>query len=117
MDLFNNVIYFPRNALMFNNELMADVHFIVGRPGESQKVPAHKVNVAYLILDLKKKSQNIICLGDFYFFFKFSALFFQYVLAVGSSVFGAMFYGDLAEGKSEIHIPDVEPAAFLILLK
>lgn len=36
---------------MFNNELMADVHFIVGRPGESQKVPAHKVNVAYLIRD------------------------------------------------------------------
>lgn len=42
---------------------------------------------------------------------------FKYVLAVGSSVFGAMFYGDLAEGQSEIHIPDVEPAAFLILLK
>ncbi len=42
---------------------------------------------------------------------------FQYVLAVGSSVFGAMFYGDLAEGQSEIQIPDVEPAAFLILLK
>lgn len=41
----------------------------------------------------------------------------QYVLAVGSSVFYAMFYGDLAELKSEIHIPDVEPAAFLILLK
>ncbi|KAF3845092.1 hypothetical protein F7725_008255 [Dissostichus mawsoni] len=57
-----------RNALMFNNELMADVHFI-------------------------------------------------YVLAVGSSVFCAMFYGDLAEEDSEIHIPDVEPAAFLILLK
>ncbi|XP_015205798.1 BTB/POZ domain-containing protein 6-B isoform X3 [Lepisosteus oculatus] len=71
-----------RNALMFNNELMADVHFIVGPTGASQRVPAHK-----------------------------------YVLAVGSSVFCAMFYGDLAEGKSEIHIPDVEPAAFLILLK
>uniref|UniRef100_A0A2I3LG47 BTB domain-containing protein n=1 Tax=Papio anubis TaxID=9555 RepID=A0A2I3LG47_PAPAN len=28
-----------------------------------------------------------------------------------------MFYGDLAEVKSEIHIPDVEPVAFLILLK
>lgn len=41
----------------------------------------------------------------------------QYVLAVGSSVFCAMFYGDLAEEESEIHIPDVEPAAFLILLK
>nr|XP_040056311.1 BTB/POZ domain-containing protein 6-B-like [Gasterosteus aculeatus aculeatus] len=71
-----------RNALMFNNELMADVHFIVGPLGGSQKVPAHK-----------------------------------YVLAVGSSVFCAMFYGDLAEEDSEIHIPDVEPAAFLILLK
>ncbi|XP_020356856.1 BTB/POZ domain-containing protein 6-B-like isoform X1 [Oncorhynchus nerka] len=71
-----------RNALMFNNELMADIHFIVGPFGESKKVPAHK-----------------------------------YVLAVGSSVFCAMFYGDLAEESSEIHIPDVEPAAFLILLK
>lgn len=29
---------------MFNNELMADVHFIVGPPGESQRVPAHKVS-------------------------------------------------------------------------
>ncbi|XP_039192733.1 BTB/POZ domain-containing protein 6 isoform X5 [Crotalus tigris] len=71
-----------RNALMFNSELMADVHFIVGPVGAAKKVPAHK-----------------------------------YVLAVGSSVFYAMFYGDLAEVKSEIHIPDVEPAAFLILLK
>lgn len=41
----------------------------------------------------------------------------QYVLAVGSSVFSAMFYGDLAEGESEIQIPDVDPAAFLVLLK
>ncbi|XP_052040850.1 BTB/POZ domain-containing protein 6 isoform X1 [Apodemus sylvaticus] len=71
-----------RNALMFNNELMADVHFIVGALGAARRVPAHK-----------------------------------YVLAVGSSVFYAMFYGDLAEVKSEIHIPDVEPAAFLVLLK
>nr|XP_061798188.1 BTB/POZ domain-containing protein 6-B-like isoform X2 [Nerophis lumbriciformis] len=71
-----------RNALMFNNELMADVHFMVGPPGGSQRVPAHK-----------------------------------YVLAVGSSVFCAMFYGDLAEEEADIHIPDVEPAAFLIMLK
>lgn len=28
---------------MFNNELMADVHFIVGPLGGSQRVPAHKV--------------------------------------------------------------------------
>uniref|UniRef100_A0A2R9CMJ9 BTB domain-containing protein n=1 Tax=Pan paniscus TaxID=9597 RepID=A0A2R9CMJ9_PANPA len=70
------------NALMFNNELVADVHFVVGPPGATRTVPAHK-----------------------------------YVLAVCSSVFCAMFYRDLAEVKSEIHIPDVEPAAFPILLK
>lgn len=29
---------------MFNNEHMADVHFIVGPPGESERVPGHKVN-------------------------------------------------------------------------
>lgn len=32
---------------MFNNELMADVHFIVGPAGESQRVPAHKVTLIW----------------------------------------------------------------------
>ncbi|XP_076022557.1 BTB/POZ domain-containing protein 3 isoform X2 [Genypterus blacodes] len=55
-----------------------------------------------------------------YLFFLLSLLLLlllQYVLAVGSSVFHAMFYGELAENKDEIHIPDVEPAAFLAMLK
>ncbi|XP_018319762.1 BTB/POZ domain-containing protein 6 isoform X3 [Agrilus planipennis] len=71
-----------RNAAMFNNELMADVKFIVGSPGSIQTIPAHK-----------------------------------YVLATGSSVFYAMFYGGLAECKEKIEVPDVEPTAFLTLLK
>lgn len=71
-----------RNAAMFNNELMADVRFVVGSPGLTQVIPAHK-----------------------------------YVLATGSSVFYAMFYGGLAEHKEEIEVPDVEPSAFLTLLK
>eukprot|EP00069_Balaena_mysticetus_P006547 bmy_05069T0 len=71
-----------RNAVMFNNDLMADVHFVVGPPGGTQQLPGHK-----------------------------------YVLAVGSSVFYAMFYGELAEDKGEIRIPDVDPAAFLAMLK
>lgn len=41
----------------------------------------------------------------------------KYVLATGSSVFYAMFFGGLAENKKEIKVPDVEPAAFLALLK
>lgn len=40
----------------------------------------------------------------------------KYVLATGSSVFYAMFYGGLAEDK-EIRVPDVEPTAFLTLLR
>lgn len=45
------------------------------------------------------------------------SLFCQYVLAVGSSVFHAMFYGELAEDQDEIRIPDVEPPSFLAMLK
>jgi len=71
-----------RNAAMFNNDLMADVKFLVGPPGMGQVIPAHK-----------------------------------YVLATGSSVFYAMFYGGLAECKEEIEVPDVEPSAFLTMLK
>lgn len=40
----------------------------------------------------------------------------KYILATGSSVFYAMFYGGLAEIK-DIKVPDVEPAAFLTLLR
>ncbi|XP_044730523.1 BTB/POZ domain-containing protein 6 isoform X2 [Chrysoperla carnea] len=71
-----------RNAAMFNNELMADIKFVVGTPGMTKVIPAHK-----------------------------------YVLATGSSVFYAMFYGGLAEHKEEIEVPDVEPSAFLTLLR
>lgn len=39
-------VFWPfRNAVMFNNEHMADVHFIVGPPGATHKVPAHKVSL------------------------------------------------------------------------
>lgn len=40
----------------------------------------------------------------------------KYVLAVGSSVFYAMFYGGL-KSEDEIQVPDVEPSAFLTLLR
>lgn len=71
-----------RNAVMFNNPLMADVYFKVGTVPHQQKIPAHK-----------------------------------YILATGSSVFYAMFFGGLADLKHVIEIPDVEPQAFLNLLR
>lgn len=41
----------------------------------------------------------------------------KYVLATGSSVFFAMFYGGLADDMKEVEIPDVEPVAFQNLLR
>lgn len=67
---------------MFNNEILSDVHFIVGRDVVQQRIPAHK-----------------------------------FVLAVGSAVFDAMFNGTLATQADTVELPDVEPAAFLALLK
>ena len=70
-----------RIAVMFNNELMADVHFMVGSESTQRRIPAHK-----------------------------------FILATGSPVFYAMFYGSLT-GDKEVTIPDVEPEAFLKLLQ
>lgn len=71
-----------RLSFLFNNEILCDVHFIVGRGAHQQIIPAHKI-----------------------------------VLSVGSAVFDAMFNGVLATKSDEIELPDVEPAAFLHLLK
>lgn len=70
-----------RNAVLLNNEFMADVYFVIGQENKI-RIPAHK-----------------------------------YVLAIGSSVFYAMFFGGLASNSEEIEIPDVEPVAFMVLLK
>ncbi|XP_075064018.1 BTB/POZ domain-containing protein 1 isoform X2 [Mixophyes fleayi] len=71
-----------RFAFLFNNELLSDVKFVVGKGRQAQKIPSHK-----------------------------------FVLATGSAVFDAMFNGGMATTSAEIDLPDVEPAAFLALLR
>lgn len=71
-----------RFAFLFNNEILSDVHFLVGSGESRQRIPAHK-----------------------------------FVLAVGSAVFDAMFNGQLSVTQEEIELPDVEPQAFLALLR
>ncbi|XP_072022751.1 BTB/POZ domain-containing protein 2-like [Amphiura filiformis] len=71
-----------RFAFMFNNEILSDVHFLVGKGMNTQRIPAHK-----------------------------------FVLSVGSAVFDAMFNGGMATTSNEVELPDVEPTAFLALLR
>ncbi|KAE8617945.1 hypothetical protein XENTR_v10009232 [Xenopus tropicalis] len=71
-----------RFTFLFNNELLSDVKFVVGKDRQAQKIPSHK-----------------------------------FVLATGSAVFDAMFNGGMATTSTEIELPDVEPAAFLALLR
>lgn len=71
-----------RLIFLFNKEILADVHFVVGRGESQERIPAHK-----------------------------------FVLSAGSAVFDAMFNGTLVSKVDEIELPDVEPAAFLSLLK
>ena len=71
-----------RLAYMFNSEIMADVHFVVGKNDNLQRIPAHK-----------------------------------FVLSIGSAVFDAMFNGGMATTAAEVDLPDVEPSAFLALLR
>lgn len=95
-----------RNAAMFNNELLSDVKFIVGSDfGRSY------FSVKFVNLNLLSYC-NLI---DFDPIQTIPAH--KYILATGSSVFYAMFYGGLAENKQEIKVPDVEPTAFLTLLR
>lgn len=98
-----------RNAAMFNNELMSDISFIVGSDGKSIYFSFHA------LIAIKLNSINSIsCIPTDNIQTIHSH---KYVLATGSSVFYAMFYGGLAENKKEIKVPDVEPSAFLTLLK
>ncbi len=71
-----------RLTFMFNSEVLADVHFLVGRERSQQRIPAHR-----------------------------------FVLSVGSAVFDAMFNSELATKDDEVSLPDVEPTAFLALLR
>ncbi|XP_052282481.1 BTB/POZ domain-containing protein 2-like isoform X2 [Dreissena polymorpha] len=71
-----------RLAYIMNTEIMSDIQFRVGKPPNTQLIPAHK-----------------------------------FLLCVGSAVFDAQFNSQMATKESVIEIPDVEPAAFLALLK
>lgn len=107
----NKISIRERNAAMFNNELMADIFFVVGPPGMHARSSLtlacqcfqSKSQVSFFPIITKGGTQTIPA--------------HKYVLATGSSVFHAMFFGGLAESEAQIEVPDVEPAAFLTLLK
>ncbi|XP_074783901.1 BTB/POZ domain-containing protein 2 isoform X2 [Athene noctua] len=88
-----------RFAFLFNNEVLSDVHFLVGKGG-----PRGAGGAGSPARGAPGPGQNRVPERGF-------------VLAVGSAVFDAMFNGGMATTSTEIELPDVEPAAFLALLK
>ncbi|XP_030740329.1 BTB/POZ domain-containing protein 1 [Echinops telfairi] len=78
-----------RFAFLFNSELLSDVRFVLGKGrGPAAAAGGPQRIPAH-----------------------------RFVLAAGSAVFDAMFNGGMATTSAEIELPDVEPAAFLALLR
>ncbi|XP_059774866.1 BTB/POZ domain-containing protein 2 isoform X1 [Balaenoptera ricei] len=103
-----------RFAFLFNNEVLCDVHFLVGKGLGAQRIPAHRINHPSICPSLHPTVIETVLTEDIFFPV---GLTFRFVLAVGSAVFDAMFNGGMATTSTEIELPDVEPAAFLALLK
>ncbi|XP_001362428.1 BTB/POZ domain-containing protein 1 [Monodelphis domestica] len=80
-----------RFAFLFNTELLSDVRFVLGkgRGGAGSAAAGGPQRIPAH----------------------------RFVLAAGSAVFDAMFNGGMATTSAEIELPDVEPAAFLALLR
>ncbi|CAO2610023.1 BTB/POZ domain-containing protein 1 [Lemmus lemmus] len=77
-----------RFAFLFNSELLSDVRFVLGKGRGGAAAGGPQRIPAH-----------------------------RFVLAAGSAVFDAMFKGGNATTSAEIELPDVEPAAFLALLR
>ena len=76
-----------RTKFMFNNEHLSDVKFVV-RGSDSESESHHRFITAH-----------------------------KFVLSIGSPVFEAMFYGELAETKDTIELPDCDYESLLELFR
>ena len=81
-----------RSRFILNSDLFSDVKFVIGRTdGESKLIRS-------------KRSKQVIPAH-------------KLVLAIGSPVFEAMFYGELAETTDSIELPDCEYDSLLELFR
>ena len=83
-----------RNAVLFNSEYMSDITFLVGSEEDDAESDKESANPQPTRIFAHK-----------------------YILGSASAVFYSMLYGGLAEKSSEIRLLDVEPQAFLTLLR
>ena len=82
-----------RSAYLFNNELLSDVNFVV-KTSSSENDDRCSVKIRKMVIPAHK-----------------------FVLAIGSPVFFAMFYGELAEKKNSIDVVDCEYDSLLELFR
>lgn len=84
-----------RNAVLFNSEYMSDITFLVGTEDDDCSEASKEKSI----------TNPTRIFGH------------KYILGSASAVFYSMLYGGLAEKSSEIRLVDVEPQAFLTLLR
>lgn len=99
-----------RNAVLFNNEYMSDITFLVGSDANYSIIKNDKNESDN---EEKNKVQKTSIKNDYICRVPGH----KFILGSASTVFYAMLYGGLAEKSSEIELPDVEPQGFLALLK
>jgi len=85
-----------RSSYLFNNELLSDVNFVVEMTLDENDDDSLELN--------SKKCKMVIPAH-------------KLVLAIGSPVFYAMFYGELAEKSGSITVPDCEYESLLELFR
>lgn len=96
-----------RLTFLFNNSILSDVTFVVGRDNQLQRIPAHRFVLSGKLFLCKNTNDTLPRVTEICFV----------IFSVGSAVFDAMFNSTWPTNSEEIPLPDVEPASFLALLK
>ena len=110
-----------RLTFLFNNNILSDVTFVVGRDVHQQRIPAHRfvLSVGSAVFDAMfnrhSSKAGTSAIGNYKRDNMHSSM---YLLAIRYLIYKALFQNIFFRiSEEEIDLPDVEPASFLALLR